>query len=153
MRERGRGHIDCTPQRSRQHRANAYSHTRSNAAPQRTLSTAAAEQSTQHSSRAADKPAAAPQPHTARARVVQPKSSSSAAAPKPAVRQSRSNSVPTVSACARLVFLCDFLVCNEKGKIHHHPAMSERENNVYKAKLAEQAERYDGELLFARIST
>lgn len=26
--------------------------------------------------------------------------------------------------------------------------MSERENNVYKAKLAEQAERYDGELLF-----
>lgn len=24
--------------------------------------------------------------------------------------------------------------------------MSERENNVYKAKLAEQAERYDGEL-------
>lgn len=28
--------------------------------------------------------------------------------------------------------------------------MSERENNVYKAKLAEQAERYDGELLFTR---
>lgn len=28
--------------------------------------------------------------------------------------------------------------------------MSERENNVYKAKLAEQAERYDGELLFKR---
>lgn len=27
--------------------------------------------------------------------------------------------------------------------------MSERENNVYKAKLAEQAERYDGELLFS----
>lgn len=26
--------------------------------------------------------------------------------------------------------------------------MSERENNVYKAKLAEQAERYDGELKF-----
>jgi hypothetical protein len=26
--------------------------------------------------------------------------------------------------------------------------MSERENNVYKAKLAEQAERYDGELTF-----
>lgn len=26
--------------------------------------------------------------------------------------------------------------------------MSERENNVYKAKLAEQAERYDGELIF-----
>lgn len=26
--------------------------------------------------------------------------------------------------------------------------MSERENNVYKAKLAEQAERYDGELRF-----
>lgn len=26
--------------------------------------------------------------------------------------------------------------------------MSERENNVYKAKLAEQAERYDGELFF-----
>lgn len=30
--------------------------------------------------------------------------------------------------------------------------MSERENNVYKAKLAEQAERYDGELNFARKS-
>lgn len=29
--------------------------------------------------------------------------------------------------------------------------MSERENNVYKAKLAEQAERYDGEYLFVRI--
>lgn len=28
--------------------------------------------------------------------------------------------------------------------------MSERENNVYKAKLAEQAERYDGELLFLK---
>lgn len=27
--------------------------------------------------------------------------------------------------------------------------MSERENNVYKAKLAEQAERYDGELKFS----
>ena len=27
--------------------------------------------------------------------------------------------------------------------------MSERENNVYKAKLAEQAERYDGELKVA----
>lgn len=26
--------------------------------------------------------------------------------------------------------------------------MSEREDNVYKAKLAEQAERYDGEYLF-----
>lgn len=26
--------------------------------------------------------------------------------------------------------------------------MSERENNVYKAKLAEQAERYDGKLKF-----
>lgn len=26
--------------------------------------------------------------------------------------------------------------------------MSERENNVYKAKLAEQAERYDGESIF-----
>lgn len=26
--------------------------------------------------------------------------------------------------------------------------MSERESNVYKAKLAEQAERYDGEFLF-----
>lgn len=26
--------------------------------------------------------------------------------------------------------------------------MSERENNVYKAKLAEQAERYDGESCF-----
>lgn len=31
--------------------------------------------------------------------------------------------------------------------------MSERENNVYKAKLAEQAERYDGELLFARFAS
>lgn len=30
--------------------------------------------------------------------------------------------------------------------------MSERENNVYKAKLAEQAERYDGELKFPRNS-
>lgn len=30
--------------------------------------------------------------------------------------------------------------------------MSERENNVYKAKLAEQAERYDGELKFVRKS-
>jgi hypothetical protein len=28
--------------------------------------------------------------------------------------------------------------------------MSERENNVYKAKLAEQAERYDGELKFCQ---
>lgn len=27
--------------------------------------------------------------------------------------------------------------------------MSEREDNVYKAKLAEQAERYDGEYLFS----
>lgn len=27
--------------------------------------------------------------------------------------------------------------------------MSERENNVYKAKLAEQAERYDGEWFFS----
>lgn len=26
--------------------------------------------------------------------------------------------------------------------------MSEREDNVYKAKLAEQAERYDGEYIF-----
>jgi hypothetical protein len=26
--------------------------------------------------------------------------------------------------------------------------MSERENNVYKAKLAEQAERYDGKYLY-----
>lgn len=31
--------------------------------------------------------------------------------------------------------------------------MSERENNVYKAKLAEQAERYDGELKFPRKSS
>lgn len=30
--------------------------------------------------------------------------------------------------------------------------MSERENNVYKAKLAEQAERYDGELKFSSKS-
>lgn len=29
--------------------------------------------------------------------------------------------------------------------------MSERENNVYKAKLAEQAERYDGELPFSFV--
>ena len=28
--------------------------------------------------------------------------------------------------------------------------MSERENNVYKAKLAEQAERYDGEQKYKR---
>lgn len=28
--------------------------------------------------------------------------------------------------------------------------MSERENNVYKAKLAEQAERYDGELIISK---
>lgn len=31
--------------------------------------------------------------------------------------------------------------------------MSERENNVYKAKLAEQAERYDGELKFSSESS
>lgn len=30
--------------------------------------------------------------------------------------------------------------------------MSDRENNVYKAKLAEQAERYDGELKFYQKS-
>lgn len=30
--------------------------------------------------------------------------------------------------------------------------MSERENNVYKAKLAEQAERYDGKLIICEIS-
>lgn len=33
-------------------------------------------------------------------------------------------------------------------RIRPHPKMSEREDNVYKAKLAEQAERYDGESYF-----
>lgn len=31
--------------------------------------------------------------------------------------------------------------------------MTDRENNVYKAKLAEQAERYDGKLISENFST
>lgn len=51
------------------------------------------------------------------------------------------------------LWLCKSLVlCREEQLFVNHLKMSEREDNVYKAKLAEQAERYDGEYYFLHFA-
>lgn len=59
-------------------------------------------------------------------------------------RYNNNAAVPHQSESDQSAIVENVLPAKEKPKID--PKMSERENNVYKAKLAEQAERYDGEL-------